>query len=900
MAKLSSDKTYVTVERGDTLSAIAKTYSQYTGGASYQTLAKLNDIDNPDLIYVGQEIKLTGTIPTTSTNNTSKATIKHFGLQSNTQRTMFATWVWSKSDTENYQVKWEYDTGDGVKFVGSDSTVNIKQSIYEAPANAKNVKFSVKPISKKRKVNNKESSIWTASWSTSKMYTFADNPPVVPSVPTVSLDGFFLTASLENVDASIVQYELYKDDVKSTTGKASVKAGSASYMFTVTAGSEYKVRCRAYKNNVYSDWTDYTTPVGTIPATPSGFTKCILRGSNHDQVHLEWEACKTATSYEIEYANDQTYFDTTDKTKKKSVENTTQFTFVDDFKIDPESENAGTWFFRLRAINDKGESGWSAISSTKIGKAPAAPTTWSSTNSVVLGESLTLYWVHNSEDGSKHTDTQLELTINGSVKNEYIKNTADEDEKDRANSYMIPTTETKYYKVQYIYYDTKGVYIKTDEVVNVENGTIVNNLVTDDGYPIYSGKATDGTTVQYCVVHENLYAEGAEIQWRVSTLGEGHDSYSEWSVIRTVNIYAPPVVNMVVTNVNDEELEMLESFPFYLRAITEPRTQAPIGFYISIIANESYDTIDVMGNYKRVTAGEEVYKRYIDSKDTLSETISASDVDLENNQSYTIKVMAHMNSGLTAEATHEFTVAWIDTEDLYEPNAEIIYDDETYSTYVRPYCENLDGELVEGLSLAVYRREFDGTFTEIQSGLNNTDNTFVTDPHPALDFARYRVVATSRITGAVLYSDIPGYPIGCKAAIIQWDEAWSTFDTGGNSEAISEPAWSGSLVKLMYNIDITDKNKPDVEFVSYIGRKYPVAYYGTQVGYTSSWSMEIPKDDKETLYALRRLQDWMGNVYVREPSGTGYWANVTVNIPQKHCDLTIPITLDVTRVEGGV
>ena len=39
----------------------------------------------------------------------------------------------------------------------------------------------------------------------------------------------------------------------------------------------------------------------------------------------------------------------------------------------------------------------------------------------------------------------------------------------------------------------------------------------------------------------------------------------------------------------------------------------------------------------------------------------------------------------------------------------------------------------------------------------------------------------------------------------------------------------------------------------------------------------VDKNDKETLYALRRLAKWMGDVYVREPSGSGYWANVTVS-----------------------
>ena len=101
-------------------------------------------------------------------------------------------------------------------------------------------------------------------------------------------------------------------------------------------------------------------------------------------------------------------------------------------------------------------------------------------------------------------------------------------------------------------------------------------------------------------------------------------------------------------------------------------------------------------------------------------------------------------------------------------------------------------------------------------------------------------------------------------------------------------------------MDVSDSNKPDVSLVEYIGRKYPVSYYGTQLGSTSTWNMEIPKDDEETLYGLRRLAIWMGDVYVREPSGSGYWANVTVSFSQKHCELTIPVTLSITRVEGGV
>ena len=105
---------------------------------------------------------------------------------------------------------------------------------------------------------------------------------------------------------------------------------------------------------------------------------------------------------------------------------------------------------------------------------------------------------------------------------------------------------------------------------------------------------------------------------------------------------------------------------------------------------------------------------------------------------------------------------------------------------------------------------------------------------------------------------------------------------------------------LPYNINVSDKYSMDSELVKYAGRKRPVSYYGTQLGETSSWSMEIPKDDKDTLYAIRRLAIWTGDVYVREPSGSGYWANISVSYNQNHDSVTIPITLDITRVEGGI
>ena len=352
-----------------------------------------------------------------------------------------------------------------------------------------------------------------------------------------------------------------------------------------------------------------------------------------------------------------------------------------------------------------------------------------------------------------------------------------------------------------------------------------------------------------------------------------------------------------MTDADGTSIDVLTSLPFYISGTPGPSTQKPISYHISITANESYETTDNIGNPKMVNEGEEVYSKYFDTSGVLLDEISAGNISLENSVAYTVRATVAMDSGLAAESTLYFAVMWSDDE--YWPDAEISYDKETYTTSIRPFCEDYNGSLIDGITLSVYRREFDGSFTEISKGLENTKETFITDPHPSLDYARYRVVSVSSKTSRVSYYDIPGYPIDEKAVIIQWDEDWKEFDVV-NEDEFEQPVWTGSLLRLPYNIDVSDKNRSDVSLIEYIGREHPVSYYGTQLGQSATWNVTIPKSDKETLYALRRLAIWMGDVYVREPSGSGYWANISVSFSQKHLETTIPVSLEITRVSGGM
>ena len=194
----------------------------------------------------------------------------------------------------------------------------------------------------------------------------------------------------------------------------------------------------------------------------------------------------------------------------------------------------------------------------------------------------------------------------------------------------------------------------------------------------------------------------------------------------------------------------------------------------------------------------------------------------------------------------------------------------------------------------------DGTFTEIATNIDNSNDIYVTDPHPSLDYARYRVVAQNSDTGAISYSDVPAVKIGEPSVVIQWGEAWSSFIADDEGNGSVEPAWSGSMIRIPYNIDVSENTSTDMSLINYVGRKRPVSYHGTHLGESATWNVEIPKYDKELLYAIRRLSIWTEDVYVREPSGTGYWACMSVSYNINHDSLTIPVTFTINRVEGGM
>lgn len=851
--------------------------------------------------------------------------------QSGTDRTVFATWSFSSKikHLQEFKVVWYYWTtkGNGVWFVGSETTETHKQSVYSAPENASKVKCKVKPVSTTHQVgsgsNKKTKSYWSGTYATAE-YTIPgvapSTKPEKPSAPTVSMNGMNLTMEIDSYDKNTnkVEFQIVANNTK-VYGSAKVnnEKNHASYTTKVTSGSTYKVRCRGirsytststkettkksiadkyntkikglnssienaknvlrklemqgsnkHKIDVYKNiigeyqlklevvqrdfsskrtytkiktekeeagpWSEYSSSIQTAPSAVKEITKIEALTSTSVRVH--WTGVSTAKNFTIEYTDNKEYFDSSSEVKSWTTPDWAAVNHAELTGLD----SGRKWYFRVRANNDSGSSGWTKIKDITIGTAPVAPTTWSDTTTVVTGDTVYLYWVHNSEDGSSQTAAEIVLTIGSTSQ------------------------------------------------------TITPTIVATEPIQTYA-------------LDTSSYTEGTEIKWKVRTKGI-IATYSPYSTERIITVYAKPTIEWEVLDYDEQPFDTLTSFPITINATARPSVQNVLGWNLQVASAESYETTNFIDQSVWVGEGEVIYSEFFDpdpeNQNEKMFTLSAGDVNLENGQPYIIKLTAAMDSGLTADIDKDFDVQWADLD--FEPDAQIGIGYEQSTISIMPFCLIDDEEddtpenRTPNIMMAVYRIDYDGRLTEIASGLSNDLRTTVIDPHPSLYFAQYRIVAMSTITGQTSFIDTDPEYIGDPCIILQWDEEWENLTVDSDDEEEPEsPAWDGMMVKLPFNIDTSEATDPEVELVEYIGRAHPVSYFGTQLGVTATWNTEIPDYDDDSLFALRRLAVYQGNVYVREPSGVGYWAVVKVGISQKHLERTIPITLTITRVEGG-
>ena len=498
-----------------------------------------------------------------------------------------------------------------------------------------------------------------------------------------------------------------------------------------------------------------------------------------------------------------------------------------------------------------------------------------------------LYWAHNSEDGSSQTAGQIQFTRSAF-----------------------------------------GNYSETSWIESFSSSNQSSTGLTQGR----TYRITPNGNLYLMFPPSTVESYDYELKWKVRTKGildtiwvDGveQEAFSGWSTERSIKVRAKPTITLSVP-------ELCEKFPFDISFTPGPRSRTLIGYtvVISLVSkilpgqNPVYVSSNVIYedgmayNYKR---GDVVYQKYFtpDSPVTGGSTVTVrllpNDLYLLNQWTYRVTITGVFDSGLSEKGTADFTVLWND--DLmgaYIPTTigSAVVNDDYYYVDINPMCVDRDNNFPNSsmARLAVYRRENNGSFIKIATDLPNQRTLHVIDPHPSLDYANYRIVSTNLNTGQHAFLDLPSIPILADCVTMQWDEDWVPYYVAADDEDQIDSQLDilnkgtntsgGSFLKIRWNIDVADNFTPETSLINYIGREYPVSYYGTQKGSTSTWNVSIPAEDTETLFAIRRLANWMGDVYVREPSGSSYWANVTVSYNINHSSVTIPVTFNIKRVDG--
>lgn len=816
---------------------------------------------------------------------------------------------------DSWTVVWQWKDRKGIWHLGESSTLDksagylTQTEAYDPPENAVRIRCKLKPVSKTYGNNNdkkyfvgayrKKAQGWVTLGTKKATYTY--NDAEAASTPSYTIDGLNLAVYYITDDTNTKSMKFHltegvtKKDVTCTTVKASKGSASGSsgsvfyYNFTMEYGKIYRLQAEAFDaDGVSSGKSEYTDTFASSLLAIDDFDTILPASST--SVLFKWPMRYYqglsyvtgvgelfATTYKLEYlVEDSSLYDVTEigdgaykinaytfdqrsdnitSVEYSQPDTTLYYTPGDN---DDESstysdkvveylqglDTGKRYFFRLRPQTDDAEDAeWSAIHEIVLGTKPSMPSAWNLTTNIIDGETPQANWIHNSTDESSERQSTIEYIINdGESKTVVVDNPKDD--------YGEWKTETRSYEF-------------TPESGNKFNdGTVIKWRVRTRG--VLPG--------EYKMVKPGFHfgSDTTITDDDILTLS----GWSDWSDWQTIYYNEKPEYTVNVGT----------SFPLSVDAKLNIDTQTLSGMTVELIATTDHQVIDVDGSMHKVVTGDVVFSKTAQNLTSTSNTITINAYEMAygSHVTYDVNVKMTTSAGIDLSSTESFT------------SPTINYSESTNSN-VRLYADTLTAK-VYGLSNSsnskVYRIEESKRYTE----LDIINNSYGYDPYAPFKRARYRVVNRNSSGSSITILDSPElYMKDCD-----WTAAtWSSPQLKKHQDVILGAFinYGEKWISLLYNLDISPSYSRNVTTVTYDGRTDPVAYYSNNVTQTDSWSFELDARDRETRNKLMEMSLYSDDVYVREPSGIGYWASVTVSITETHAEYLSSVTLDITRVD---
>lgn len=425
---------------------------------------------------------------------------------------------------------------------------------------------------------------------------------------------------------------------------------------------------------------------------------------------------------------------------------------------------------------------------------------------------------------------------------------------------------------------------------------------------VVNGTTYSGTTATTRTLRPSTLGvgDGGTVTVKVRTKGV-HASWSPYSATQAVHVYAEPSVGLALTAGGADVEGDATAFPLRIVAQLPAYVAAnhAVAWWAEVVAAESYPTVGRDGSPVTVSEGERLW--HVDmpadsgtevpsegdacNRVCIAVAVGADALRMEPNVSYVARAGCATSAGLRGEDGAAF--AWAPSGEVGQPGATLDYDPETLGMVVSVSCVDED-EQPTGATLAVWRVESGGSTVLVADGLAH-GGTCV-DPHPDFGDCAYRVVATDPATGLQDAMDVATH-VPETAVVVQWGERWDVADEA-DEVAPGVLSYAGERVRLPFELSLSEEREADMAEVAYLDRRRPVLYVGRALRQECSASGVIDEsEDPGIHWRIRAMLEAGGPVYVREPSGTGFWASVRGTVTPSGPG-TSAVSLRFVRVEG--
>lgn len=264
-----------------------------------------------------------------------------------------------------------------------------------------------------------------------KDYTFGSTKPSeAPNVPDFTITNatkanVSLTGISTGTFATGVRFEIYKKEYGQTSAsfyksaQVEISNGYAYADIDVDLGAEYTARAAFY--NSYNDfdangeltgiqspqWSDtengWAGPIKSAPLPVENFaiTTNVVSAGAAVNLDMSWDENVYADTYEVQYIDNAFSW-----TLESKIENFTTIQHYYTLQL----QNGGQYKFRIRAINNAGESSWKEINIV-FGLPDQPPTIWSDETRQINSGSVHFYWKHNPRDSAREISAEIDVTI---------------------------------------------------------------------------------------------------------------------------------------------------------------------------------------------------------------------------------------------------------------------------------------------------------------------------------------------------------------------------------------------------------------------------------------------------------------------------------------------------------